>query len=175
MNKIELLIRTDKGKKSVGIFDNITEVQEWIEKFYQISYVETKINYEKIRDESPTYVKYPALFIKEYTLDIWFQKMGVELIYKDWYSSSKRYDNGELITKSREEDEDWYGSLYQPFLTFVLGGNLTDVDETYNCALESFKEFFNEEFSDKDKERILRWSVLHCERGRYKPEFNFEN
>ena len=30
----------------------------------------------------------------------------------------KRYDNGELITKSRMEDEEWYGSYYEVNFTF---------------------------------------------------------
>ena len=35
--------------------------------------------------------------------------------------AKKRYDNGEIVTTGRIEDEDWYRNLYQPFLEFVNG------------------------------------------------------
>ena len=76
----------------------------------------------------------------------------------------KRYDNGELVTKERMEDEDWYSDLYQPFLTFAMGFHPSDVDELYKSAIKDFKNFFNEELSEKNKERILRWCVLIIER-----------
>lgn len=75
----------------------------------------------------------------------------------------KRYYNGELVTKNRMEDEDWYSSYYQPFLEFALGSYF-DVDKMYEEALQFFRDFFDEELSDENKSRILRWCVLHVER-----------
>jgi len=75
----------------------------------------------------------------------------------------KRYDNGELITKNRMEDEDWYYSYYQPFLRFAIGSN-SDVGMMYDDTLQFFRDFLQEELSDDNKSRILRWCVLHVER-----------
>jgi hypothetical protein len=75
----------------------------------------------------------------------------------------KRYDNGELITKSRMEDEEWYGSYYQPFLEFAIG-SFADVDIMYEKSIQFFKDMFDEELSDENKSKILRWCVLHVER-----------
>jgi hypothetical protein len=75
----------------------------------------------------------------------------------------KRYPNGELVTKERMQDEDWYYSYYQPFLEFALGC-MPDVDSMYEETIGFFKDFFDEELSKENKERILRWCVLHVER-----------
>jgi len=83
----------------------------------------------------------------------------------------KRYDNGELITKSRMEDEEWYYSYYQPFLEFVLGV-FSDVDMMYEETIHFFKDLFEEELSDENKMRILRWCVLHVERMGGQQEIN---
>jgi hypothetical protein len=78
----------------------------------------------------------------------------------------KRYDNGEIVTKDRMEDEEWYPNYYQPFLEFSLGGISDDVGETYENALEFFKDFYGEELSEENKARFLRWCVLLVERMR---------
>ena len=75
----------------------------------------------------------------------------------------KRYDNGELVTKDRMEDEEWYGSYYQPFLEFALG-SFADVDKMYEETIQFFKDMFEEELSEENKSRILRYCVLHVER-----------
>ncbi len=75
----------------------------------------------------------------------------------------KRYNNGELVTKSRIQDEEWYGSYYQPFLEFT-SGSYTDVDMMYEETIRFFKDTFDEELTDENKSRILRWCVLHVER-----------
>jgi hypothetical protein len=56
----------------------------------------------------------------------------------------KRYDNGELITKSRMDEE----------------------------TIHFFKDLFEEELSDENKMRILRWCVLHVERMGGQQEIN---
>lgn len=81
----------------------------------------------------------------------------------------KRYDNGELITKKRMEDEDWYPSLYQPFLEFATGFHCKyekggDVDALYRYVVKSHEKTFKEKLSKADMDRILRWSVLNAER-----------
>ncbi len=170
MNKIELKIYYDKSHESVGIFDDVDAVKNWLEEFHQISFQKEKEEYENIMINSPSYQKYPEL-IKEFTLDHWFKSKGALLIYKS-NEGGNRYENGELIIKYRMEDEEWYGNLYQPFLTFLCGTPyLNDVESAYAEALRSFKEFFNEELSEKDKERILRWCVLHVERQSHFKEF----
>lgn len=75
----------------------------------------------------------------------------------------KRYDNGELITKNRIQDEDWYGSYYQPFLEFAIG-SYCNVDMMYEETLQFFRDSFEEELSEDNKSRILRWCVLLVER-----------
>ena len=81
-----------------------------------------------------------------------------------------RYDNGELVTKNRMEDEDWYYNLYQPFLEFVIYSEYKDVDTMYKSVFTDFKEFLGVDLKS-EKERILRWCVLHTEREKSKPEF----
>ncbi len=75
----------------------------------------------------------------------------------------KRYDNGELVTKERMQDEEWYYTYYQPFLEFALGG-VDDVGMLYEEAILFFKDIFEEELSEENKSRILRWCVLYVER-----------
>lgn len=90
---------------------------------------------------------------------------------------NKRYLNGEIITKARMEDEEWYGRLYQPFLEYFIGAfqnKWNEVDEVYEGAIIFFKEFFEEDLSPENKERILRWSVLHVERQSYN-EYAIDN
>ena len=75
----------------------------------------------------------------------------------------KRYDNGELVTKDRMEDEEWYYSYYQPFLELALG-SYNDVDMLYEETIQFFRDMFEEELSDNVKSRLLRWCVLNVER-----------
>lgn len=74
-----------------------------------------------------------------------------------------RYDNGELITKERMEDEDWYSTLYQPFLEYAMG-NATDVDTLYNGFIKFMEDIFDETLNKEDEHKVLTWSVLHVER-----------
>ena len=83
----------------------------------------------------------------------------------------KRYDNGEIVTKKRIEDEKWYGNYYQPFLTIAMGST-GDVDDLYEDCILFFSEVFDEELSGKNKKRMLRWAVLHIERAG--GQYNFE-
>lgn len=91
-----------------------------------------------------------------------------------WLYDIKRYSNGEIITKERIEDEIWYYNLYQPFLEFMMSFyNRRDVsvEEMY----EGFKKFMNDNFNfipnEHEDAKILRWSVLHCERHNAMPTF----
>jgi hypothetical protein len=84
---------------------------------------------------------------------------------------AKRYDNGELVTKERIEDEEWYGIYYQPFLEFSLQFSpyitketYVDPNDIYHNAIQKFGEFFNEELEPLMKQKILTWSVLIAER-----------
>ena len=92
-----------------------------------------------------------------------------------WLYDIKRYSNGEIITKERIEDEIWYYNLYQPFLEFMMSFyNRRDVsvEEIY----EGFKKFMNDNFNfipnEHEDVKILRWSVLHCERHNAMPFFD---
>ncbi len=76
----------------------------------------------------------------------------------------KRYDNGEIVTKERMEDEEWYGSYYQPFLEFAMG-EFPEVHKMYEGAIKFFHDIFDEDLSEFNKQRILRWCVLHVERS----------
>lgn len=95
----------------------------------------------------------------------------------------KRYDNGELITKQRMEDEEWYYSLYQPFLEFMMSFYKRR-DVSVEEVFEGYKDFYlqldGEKFPNQEEDRLLRWSVLHCERHNSMPsieeiEKNFKN
>lgn len=81
----------------------------------------------------------------------------------------KRYSNGEIITKSRMEDEEWYYNSYQPFLEFLMSfykrRDLT-VEEIYEGYKKSGYNLLNQ-----NEEQLLRWSVLHCERHNKMPTF----
>jgi len=79
----------------------------------------------------------------------------------------ERYDNGEIITKSRVQDEDWYGD-YQAFLEFAIFNCNPIVGEMFDESLAFFKNEFNEDFSPEMKEKLLRWCVLHVERMKSK-------
>jgi hypothetical protein len=114
------------------------------------------------------------LFIKKYNVqiekDLKYKQpdgeVAKEKVTKEEYFEDlnlQRYKNGEIITKERMEDEEWYYDYYQPFLTIAMG-NCSDVNTLYNEAIEFFKEIFKEDLSEENKERFLRWSVLHVER-----------
>jgi len=76
----------------------------------------------------------------------------------------KRYDNGELITKERMEDEEWYYSMYQPFLNVVCyASKSTTVEGLYKDVIES--DYIGSAFTTPvQQERLLRWCVLQAER-----------
>tara|TARA_R100000951_G_C2649244_1_gene183795 strand:+ start:2956 stop:3330 length:375 start_codon:yes stop_codon:yes gene_type:complete len=71
----------------------------------------------------------------------------------------KRYDNGEVVTASRMEEEPWYYTLYQPFLHVAIWGKSTTVEEMYEEVLNNdlIGNMFN---TDSKKERLLRWCVF---------------
>jgi hypothetical protein len=87
----------------------------------------------------------------------------------------KRYDNGELVTKDRMEDEEWYGQYYQPFLEYIMDLP-NDVDEIYEKSIKMFKNDFDEDLSKENKEKILRWCTFQVERmggqGQPKPKYD---
>lgn len=86
----------------------------------------------------------------------------------------KRYDNGELVTQNRIQDEEWYGTYYQPFLQYFVG-RINNIDEMYEETINFFKNEFGEELSETNKERILRWCVLHVERSGGQREEDISN
>ena len=75
----------------------------------------------------------------------------------------KRYDNGEIVTASRMEDEEWYYTYYQPFISIAISSEANDVEELYQDVLATFKLHFEVDLSNQS-ERILRWCVLLFER-----------
>lgn len=87
----------------------------------------------------------------------------------------KRYDNGELVTEKRMEDESWY-PMYQMFLEFVMGEIIRNKIEHVGQLYEGFLDFLkddqminydqmiNSPHGEVFKEKILRWSVLQTER-----------
>lgn len=77
--------------------------------------------------------------------------------------AKKRYDNGEIVTTGRIEDEDWYRNLYQPFLEFV-NGFYPDVDDMLVESTKFLEDLLGRNLTDQEKEKVLRWSVLHAER-----------
>jgi hypothetical protein len=69
----------------------------------------------------------------------------------------KRYENGELITKERIQDEDWYYNGYQTLMhVSMYPGIGEDCDE--------IARVFWEENPDCGftKEQVLRWACVHA-------------
>lgn len=82
---------------------------------------------------------------------------------KKLFTPTTRYENGELVTKERMEDEPWYPD-YQDYMEFVMGEFVKErmtVGELYENYMNYFR---GKRLSRKKKERILRWCVLHSER-----------
>jgi hypothetical protein len=77
--------------------------------------------------------------------------------------AKKRYDNGEIVTTGRIEDEDWYRNLYQPFLE-LANGFYPDVDDMFVESTKFLEDLLGRNLTDQEKEKVLRWSVLHAER-----------
>lgn len=97
---------------------------------------------------------------------------SIPVIY--WLYDNKRYANGEKITAERIEDESWYYNLYQPFLEFMMSFNQrrdVSVEEIYEGFIEFLKSNFDFIPNEHDDAKILRWSVLHCERHNSMPTF----
>lgn len=84
----------------------------------------------------------------------------------------QRYDNGELVTKPRIEDEPWYAEVYQPFLEFLnLGEQIwPDVGLMYEEALEYFASQGDVMYWDNNKNRLLRYCVLHFALTQFRPD-----
>jgi len=112
----------------------------------------------------------------------WYDRIGFQKALEDyglkfktihaiyWIYDTKRYSNGEIITKERIEDEDWYYSSYQLFLEFMMSFYKRR-DITVCEIFEGYKRFLKETFNEeiKNEEQILRWAVLHCERHNAMP------
>jgi hypothetical protein len=67
------------------------------------------------------------------------------------------YSNGEKVTRMNKQDEPWY-SDYQNVMELACRSGTDDIGELF--------ELCHEEMPNLDKERLLRWCVLHTERNR---------
>ena len=80
----------------------------------------------------------------------------------------KRYDNGELVIKTRIQDEVWSPD-YSCFLErlYMYGyhaeGFAPDVQDIYDYFEKIYLELYEQEHKI-NHERLLRWCVLHKER-----------
>lgn len=72
-----------------------------------------------------------------------------------------RYNNGEPITKARQEGEDWYPD-YHNLLEISAYGRFENVNDLLEEYLRDYKEVFKKDCPNP--EQALRWSVLHFER-----------
>lgn len=75
-----------------------------------------------------------------------------------------RYDNGEIIIKSRIEDEDWY-SDYQTLSEWCIRNPSIQeitIDEVLNDFNKDYESIFNIEYPNQ--EQLLRWCVLLVDR-----------
>jgi hypothetical protein len=66
-----------------------------------------------------------------------------------------RYDNGELVTKDRIQDEEWYPD-YQEVMQFICENPSKSVEEVYEYFVGRPLAYG----------RFLRWIVLHIERNK---------
>ena len=77
------------------------------------------------------------------------------------------YDNGELITKDRMEDEVWY-SDYQTLISFAMGED--NLENLINNFQEDYKDCFGIKY--ENKEQLERWAKLQIERSKqFKKEY----
>ena len=75
-----------------------------------------------------------------------------------------RYDNGELVTKDRIQDEEWYPD-YQEVMQFICENPSKSVEEVYEYFVgRTHGLSFAEE--PLAYGRFLRWIVLHIERNK---------
>jgi hypothetical protein len=76
----------------------------------------------------------------------------------------KRYENGELITKERMEDEDWY-SDYQALMHISMYHDISE-----DC--DEIARVFWEENPDcgLTQEQVLRWACVQAAIGARLPE-----
>lgn len=75
--------------------------------------------------------------------------------------NSKYYDNGEIIIKSRMEDEDWY-SDYQDLLELTITDKPISIDELLYEFDKDRIEIFGIKY--KNSEQLLRWCTFLVER-----------
>lgn len=66
----------------------------------------------------------------------------------------KHYDNGELITKPRMQDEPWY-SDYQTLVEFAVFSKAKGKDLT-NLFLKDYRTIFKKDYPNM--EQLIRWS-----------------
>jgi len=68
----------------------------------------------------------------------------------------KRYENGELVTKERIQDEDWYYNGYQPLMEIAVYRQLDDCDEIARIFWEQNPD------CGLTQEQVLRWACVHA-------------
>jgi len=88
----------------------------------------------------------------------------------------ERYDNGEIKTKDRIEDEKWYID-YQQFMEFCMGEVLTthnDLDSYITSIIDRMRKyglFSSTYYNQKELEdKMLQWGILHYERSKNTPK-----
>ena len=76
-----------------------------------------------------------------------------------------RYDNGEVITQGRIEDESWYRD-YQALIEIAARNNemAQDVDALYEAYQKDYFEVFERPY--EDKWQLMRWCILQSERAK---------
>jgi hypothetical protein len=81
------------------------------------------------------------------------------------------YDNGEVITEERMEDETWYPA-YQAFLHATMGCPPV-IKEIMDAAVKDYLDRFDltplSIPSNETQAQFLRWAVLAAERGKNMP------
>lgn len=77
------------------------------------------------------------------------------------------YDNGEIVTKERMEDEPWYDD-YQSLIEITCSLSTDDVGKLLEAANKDYEEVFGKPYPNP--EQMLRWCVLQAART---DSFNF--
>lgn len=67
----------------------------------------------------------------------------------------ERYENGDIVTQDRIEDEAWY-PYYQDLMEIAVREKVDD------CDLLAKKFWERNQEADLSEERVLRWAVLHA-------------
>lgn len=73
-----------------------------------------------------------------------------------------KWDNGELVTKPRIQDESWYAD-YQSLVEMIVYGNFKSEEEFLKAYEEDYKSVYRRDPTPQQHEQFARWAKYHWE------------